>query len=314
MTTDGISVVIPVYNSESSLRPLLQRLERVLRELGQDFEAILVNDGSSDGSWEVVQALCAELPWVSGIKMMRNFGQHNAVLCGTRAARFQWLVTMDDDLQHPPEEIPRLLAKLKEGHDVVYGTPQQLPHSWSRNVLSVLTKRAMGQATRVRNIRNISAFRAFKTELRRAFSAYQSPTVLFDVLLSWATVRFTTVPVRHEPRQFGVSNYTFWKLVNQALLVLTGFTTAPLRVASFVGFGFTLFGVVIFVYVMVTYVTSKTLPGFPFLASMIALFSGAQLFSLGIMGEYLARIFARSMERPTYVVEQHLNGPKDAGP
>jgi undecaprenyl-phosphate 4-deoxy-4-formamido-L-arabinose transferase len=297
-----ISIVVPVYNSEQSLPLLIERLEPVLRSIASAFEVVLVNDGSRDGSWGVISKLSQQYDWVRGMNMMRNYGQHNAVLCGTRAARYDITITMDDDLQHPPEEIPALLAELDNGCDVVYGVPRELPHSLVRNLLSKFTKRLMSRAMNIGNVRDISAFRAFRTVLRRAFENYQSPALLFDVLLSWGTTKFGSARVKHEPRQIGVSNYTFAKLFNQALLILTGFSTGPLRLASFVGFGFTLFGIGILIYVLVTFLTEDTLRGFPFLASIIAIFSGAQLFSLGIIGEYLARMFARSMERPTYVV------------
>src|SRR3954447_18292863 len=146
---DGTSVVIPVYNSEGSLTPLVERLHRVLPMLAPEFEVILVNDGSRDGSWDVVRELAALYPTVHGIRMLRNFGQHNALLAGIRAARFAICVTMDDDLQHPPEEIPKLLTKLAAGSDVVYGTPNVLPHGWWRNFFSRVTKMAFGYAMRV---------------------------------------------------------------------------------------------------------------------------------------------------------------------
>ena len=299
----SLSVVVPVYNSEGSLQALIQRLHEVLPSIASDFEIILVNDGSRDRSWQVIGELAARYPAVRGICLMRNYGQHNALLCGIRAARHEVVVTMDDDLQHPPEEIPKLLAKITEGFDVVYGTPLALPHALWRNFFSAFTKRAMANAMGIKAIRDISAFRALRTDLRKAFEGYQSPNLLLDVLLSWGTTRFAAVPVRHDPRRIGRSNYTFMKLFNQAMLVLTGFSTGPLRAASLVGFGATLFGLAVLLYVLGRYaVEGGSVPGFPFLASLITIFSGAQLFALGIIGEYLGRVFNRSMERPTYVV------------
>jgi glycosyltransferase involved in cell wall biosynthesis len=303
--SDGISVVVPVYNSEGSLTALVERLVAVLPSIAADWEILLVNDGSRDGSWDVVRALAAWNSRVRGLRMMRNFGQHNALLAGIRAARYTITVTMDDDLQHPPEEIPKLLAKLASGEDVVYGTPTALPHGLWRNFFSRFTKRAIGYAMRVDNLVDISAFRAFRTELRRAFQSYSSPQVLIDVILSWGTSSFASVKCEHVPRTIGRSNYTPAKLFNQAMLILTGYSTAPLRLASSVGFLFTLFGVALLAYVLGRYlVTGVSVPGFPFLASAIAIFSGAQLFALGIIGEYLARIFNRTVERPAYVVKE----------
>lgn len=298
----SISVVVPAYNSSATLPALMERLQPVLYQVAEDYEVILVNDGSADTSWETIRALASRYSWVRGLNLMRNYGQHNALLCGIRAARYDLIVTMDDDLQHPPEEIPALLHKLREGYDVVYGTPRTLPHSWWRNVSSKWTKAALARAMNVPNVRELSAFRVFRTELRGAFTHYQGSTLLLDVLLSWATTRFASVAVDHHPRLVGKSNYTLLKLFNQTMLMLTGYSTAPLRLASLVGFGFTGLGLFLFSYVIAHYLLHGSLPGFPFIASTISLFGGAQLFALGIMGEYLARIFNRSMDRPTYII------------
>jgi glycosyltransferase involved in cell wall biosynthesis len=309
----SISIVIPVYNSAKSIAPLVQRLESVLLQLSNDFEVILVNDGSPDDSWQEISRLSQRHPWLRGINLMRNYGQHNATLCGVREARNEITITMDDDLQHPPEEIPLLLGKLDEGYDVVYGVPQKRPHSWWRNWFSVLIKRLLARVMGISTIRDIGAFRAFKTRLRKAFAGYNNPNVILDVLLSWGTSRFTAVVVNEKPREVGQSNYNFGKLFRVAMIVLTGFSTVPLRFASMLGFGFTLFGVVVFFYVILATLLQGSLPGFPFLASIIALFSGTQLFALGIMGEYLARIFDRSMDRPPYMIDEILNPQQRLG-
>jgi undecaprenyl-phosphate 4-deoxy-4-formamido-L-arabinose transferase len=233
---------------------------------------------------------------------MRNYGQHNATLCGVRTARYDVTVTMDQDLQHRPEDIPLLLAKLEEGYDVVYGAPKKLPQGVIRNLLTASIKRILASVMDVPSVKNISAFRAFRTHLRDAFSNFQSPTLTLDVLLSWGTTRFTSVPVNVV--QAERSNYSFAALVRAALLILTGYSTRPLRFASWIGFIMTVFGLLVFVYVLFIYFTVGSLPGFPFLASIISLFSGAQLFALGIFGEYLARMFDRSMDRPPYVVDE----------
>ena len=234
---------------------------------------------------------------------MRNYGQHNSLLCGIRTAQYDVVVTMDDDLQHPPEEIPKLLKKLSEGYDVVYGTPQKKPHGFWRNIASRITKLALQSAIGVKIARSASAFRAFRTQLRDAFVTYQSPFVSIDVLLTWGSTSFATVPVRHDQRRVGVSNFTFRKLITHALNMMTGFSTLPLQLASLIGFAFTLFGLLVFVFVIGRYlVQGGSVPGFPFLASVIAIFSGAQLFALGIIGEYLARMHFRSMGRPYSVI------------
>jgi glycosyltransferase involved in cell wall biosynthesis len=304
----GITVVVPVFNSQHTLHDLIRELARVLPGCSEQFEVILVNDGSRDNSWSVIRELAGLHEWVRGINLMRNFGQHNAILCGLRAAECDTIVTMDDDLQHPPAEIPKLLAKLDEGYDVVYGTPADMPHSWWRNVTSRFTKQAFALATGNHNIKAINAFRAFRTQLRSAFADFRSPQLQIDVLLSWGTSRFATAAVRQEPRKLGRSNYTFTKLFNHTLSLLTGYSTAPLRLASLIGFAFTFMGLLVLVYAVGRALIGEHVPGFPFLASLIAIFSGIQLFILGIIGEYLARVFNRSLERPPYVFSETIDG------
>jgi undecaprenyl-phosphate 4-deoxy-4-formamido-L-arabinose transferase len=130
----SISVVIPAYNSELTLSSLIPELHRVLASLAEDYELVIVNDGSRDGTWEVIAQLAQQHEWIRGINLMRNYGQHNALLCGIRAARYERIVTMDDDGQNPPEEIPKLLQKLHEGYDVVYGPPLQEAHGFWRDL------------------------------------------------------------------------------------------------------------------------------------------------------------------------------------
>jgi glycosyltransferase involved in cell wall biosynthesis len=298
----SISVVTPVYNGEASIAELCRRLGEVLPRVSRQHELILVNDGSRDRSWEVISELSSQSSTVRGLNLMRNYGQHNALLCGIRAAKYEVIVTMDDDLQHPPEEIPRLLARLEDGFDVVYGAPKAQQSGLMRALASRITRLALSTAIGSEIAKNVSAFRIFRTRMREAFADYHSPFVSIDVLLTWATTRFGAISVPFQPRHSGSSNYTFGKLARHALDMMTGFSTAPLQLASLIGFSCTLFGIGIFFYVFVRYCLEGSIPGFPFLASIIAIFSGAQLFALGVIGEYLARMHFRSMKRPAYVV------------
>jgi undecaprenyl-phosphate 4-deoxy-4-formamido-L-arabinose transferase len=300
----SISVVIPVYNSDQVLPMLIDSLKVVLESNFTSFELILVNDGSPDDSWLTIQDLANKNPWIKGINLMRNYGQHNALLCGIREATYEVIVTMDDDLQNPPEEIPKLLRKLSEGYSVVYGAPDEEQRGFSRGAVGKLSKLAMQIAMGIELASKISAFRAFRTEIRKSFESYRSPFVSIDVLLTWGTKAITYVTVRHSPRLIGKSNYTFRKLVTHSFNVLLGLSTVPLRLASLVGFVFTLFGLLVLTYVIVRYLfQGDSVPGFPFLASIIAIFSGAQLFALGILGEYISRIYALTLDRPPYVIK-----------
>jgi len=193
---------------------------------------------------------------------------------------------------------------------VVYGTPEREQHGLLRDLASRATKLALSSAMGAEGARHVSAFRVFRTELRAAFADYRSPFVSIDVLLTWGTTRFGAVVVRHEPRAAGHSGYTLRKLVTHAVNMLTGFSTFPLQIASLVGFACTLLGLGLLAYVLFRALfEGGAPPGFPFLASMVALFSGAQLFALGILGEYMARMHSRTMDRPAYTVQAETSEP-----
>lgn len=298
-----LSVVIPVYRSQEILRELYERLVNMLNEQGLNFEILFVEDCGGDDSWAIIEALSKGDSRVEGIQLSRNYGQHNALLCGIRAASGDVIVTMDDDLQHPPEELPKLLAKLEEGYDVVYGTPEKEPHGFFRGIASKVTKWVLQNAMGAETASKVSAFRAFRSRLCGAFAEYRSPNVNIDVMLTWATTDFCSVVVRHDPRREGKTGYTIRKLIRHAINMMTGFSTLPLQIASVTGFIFALFGFLVLAYVVGRYLfVGSVVPGFAFLASIVAIFSGAQLLALGIIGEYLARIHFRTMDRPAYLV------------
>jgi glycosyltransferase involved in cell wall biosynthesis len=301
----NLSIIVPAYNSEGTLSALVAEVHSVLDPLGMPYEIILVNDGSRDQSWQVIEKLVAKNAGrVRGIKLMRNYGQHNALLCGIRAAKNEICVTMDDDLQHPASAIPQILEELDKGFDVVYATPNEETHGFFRDTASVITKLALASTMNSANARNVSAFRGFRTSLRDAFASFNGSNVAIDVLLSWATTKFGVIKVPHRPRTIGQSNYSFKTLLQHASNMMTGYSTLPLRISSGIGFVFTLFGIGVFLYTLIRYlIYGGLVPGFTFLASLIAIFSGAQLFALGILGEYIARMHYRLMDKPSYTVE-----------
>jgi undecaprenyl-phosphate 4-deoxy-4-formamido-L-arabinose transferase len=303
----GISVVIPVYRAQETLPKLYEQLMPAMEQLCDAFEVIFVEDCGGDNSWAVIASLASRDARVRGIRLRRNYGQHSAILCGIRAARYGNIITMDDDLQHPVSELPALVAALDDTCDVVYGAPLDQQHGLLRDMASRLTKMALQGAMGAETARSVSALRIFRTELRDGFAMYRSPHVSIDVLLTWSTSRFRSIRVRHEPRTIGVSGYTVGKLIRHAFNLMTGFSTLPLQVASFVGFSLFVFGIAVLAFVMGNFlVRGSAVPGFAFLASLIAMFSGAQMFALGIFGEYLARIHFRTMDRPNYVVRDTI--------
>lgn len=298
-----VTVVIPVYRAEKSLLDMYRQLSAAMSKITSVYEIIFVEDGGGDGSWPIIARLASTDHRVRGIRMSRNYGQHNALLCGIRAAKYGIILTMDDDLQHPVSEIAPMLAALKPEYDVVYGAPREEQHGLLRDLASRLTKMALASAMGAETARNVSAFRVFRTRLREGFQEYRSPSVSIDVLLAWTTTRFTAIRVCHAPRAKGVSGYTPAKLIRHAVNLMTGFSALPLQIASVVGFAFVFFGLSVLVFVLANYVIrGAAVPGFTFLASVISIFSGAQLFALGIFGEYLARMHFRSMDRPPYLI------------
>ena len=299
----GLSAVVPAYNSQNSLGELVARLQPVLAAHADAYELIVVNDGSRDGTWSVLESLAREHDWIRPIDLMRNSGQHNALLCGIRHARFPVVVTLDDDLQNPPDQIPVMLAALTEGVDVVYGAPAAEVHGLLRNVASQVTKIVLQGALGAETARMVGPFRVFRTPIRNAFSEYRGTFVNIDVLLTWGTTRVRGVRVRHDARADGGSNYTFWSLLRHSMNMLTGFSVLPLQLASFAGFCLTLVGMGLLAFVVGRYLMQGvSVPGFAFLASITIIFAGAQLATLGIIGEYLARMHFRLMERPSYTV------------
>ena len=309
----SVSVVIPVYRSEHSVGLLVEELAQELPKFVDAFEVILVEDGGGDNSWAVVEQKSADYHFARGIRLMRNFGQHNALLCGIRAARHEVVVTMDDDLQHPTRQIRDLLDKLAEGYDVVYGAPENARHSPFRNFASLTTKLVLQGAMGAQTARNVNAFRAFRTSLRDSFAEYRGPLVNIDVLLTWGTAKFVAIPTAHRPRTIGKSSYTFGKLLTHAFNMITGLSTLPLRWASLLGLLMTVFGAVILVYLVLSqlFAFRFEVPGFTFIASLVAIFAGAQMFALGIIGEYIARMHLRIMDRPVYIVRQQTEIAED---
>lgn len=300
----AISVVVPVYNSTWTLRQIVQRTSQALR--GTEHEIIFVDDGSKVETWDVISSLSVEYSNVVGIRLGRNFGQHAALIAGIRQARFPITVTMDDDLQNPPEEIPVLVQALQQHtFDVIYGVPQIVSHSFWRKIAGNMIRRVINSTLKVNEAIEFSSFRAFRTDLRHAFTGQLGPGVSVDALLTWGTVSFGSVKVEHAPRVEGRSNYTVRSLWSFAIDTVTGYSTLPLRIMATLGFLTSLFGLLLMIFfVLVPFLQGVSIQGFPFLASTIILFSGIQLITLGVIGEYLARMHFRIMNKPEYVISE----------
>ncbi|MFC4590295.1 glycosyltransferase family 2 protein [Sphaerisporangium corydalis] len=302
----SVSVVIPCYRSAATLDELVARLVAVLRSMSVRHEVILVVDGSPDDTWKIASGLAGRVEAVRAVHLSRNYGQHNALVAGIREAAMDVVVTMDDDLQHPPEQIPLLLAALEGDRlDLVYGIAHDEEHGAARSLASRTVKFVLSRLTGVQTTRRTGAFRAFRTHLRNAFADFSGPYASVDVSLSWATTRVGAVGVHMSRRTHGRSNYTLAALVQHAVNMLFGYSTVPLRVASYLGFVVGVFGMLLGGTVLWSFVSGNTtVAGFTTVASMVAIFSSAQLMAIGVLGEYVGRIHASGVGRPTYVIRE----------
>lgn len=310
---EGLSVVIPCYRSGATLPELVRRLVPALTGTSAQHEVILVIDGSPDDTWQVARALADQHPAVRAIALSRNYGQHNALLAGIRSARFDRIITMDDDLQHRPEEISTLVDALTPDLDLVYGVPAVEEHGAFRSFASRNVKGLMTLGLGITDARSISAFRIFRTRLRDGFVGLDGPHASIDVALSWATTNTDDTMVHMDHRTTGRSNYSFRLLVKHALNTMLGYSTLPLRAVGYLGLicgalGVALLGVVLWKFFNGT----TTVQGFTTVASMVAIFSGAQMVALGIVGEYIARIHSENLGRPTYVIREETSSRASA--
>lgn len=308
----SLSVVVPCYRSPSTLSGLVDRVCVAVGESVSEIEFVFVDDGSPDDTWQRLEALRSADDRVRVMRLSRNYGQHNALLAGIRASSNELVLTMDDDGQNPPDQVPMLLAAMSDDVDLVYGSPLEERQTGFRNAASKLTKRmmriGMGDAINPKH----SAFRLFRRRLVDAADAVHDPFVNLDVLLSWATVRQRVVDVRFDVRLEGESGYDLRKLVRHAMNMITGFGILPLRLVAWLGFVLAIAGFLLTGWVLVRFVVfGSPLPGFTFLAAAINFFAGAQLLGIGILGEYLGRVHFRSMGRPNYLVAERQGWPSE---
>lgn len=303
-----VSVVIPVYNSATTLEELVVRLTRVLDAAAQRYEVILVDDGSRDESWAVMQSLQNTYDEnLVTVQLMRNYGQHNTLMCGLALAKGEFVVTMDDDLQNPPEEIPKMLDHIRTVElDLVYGCPDTRNHAAWRNLGSHIVWQFY--RTVFRNPVTPTPFRIMRHQLVRSVLFYDLNFTYLDGLLAWCTSRIGAVEVKHHTRPQGRSGYSLSKLLGLALNLYTNFSLIPLQVVSALGFFTAASGLLVGLYYLMQYLlTNITVPGFAATIIAILVLGGVQLLALGVMGEYLGRLHLNVNRKPQYVV-RHMRG------
>lgn len=299
---EGLSIVVAVYNGAVTVEELVQRVDAAFSARPEAWEIILVNDGSRDESWAKIVGLAQREGRVRGIDLARNVGQHNALLCGIRQARYRVTATLDDDLQHAPNDIPRLLQALSGDVDVVYGlSTHQRRRRW-RLMASWLLGRTLqrwgnGGASRY------SAFRVFRTRLRDAFADRNIPCVCIDVLLSWGTSRFAMVNVVDTTAVGQPTRYTVQKLVSLAIDAIHGFGVAPVGMAVGLGLAGAVLGIAQVLFGLLVPGGAST-KGLIDPVAVVVLFAGLQICMMGWLGTYLIRILETAIGRPSYIISQ----------
>lgn len=307
-----LSVVIPVYGSATILPSLADRLEGALvPALGVgNFEVVLVHDNGPDNAWEVIRSLSATRPWLRGLDLRRNAGQHNAIMAGLSVARGTYLVTMDDDLQHDPDDVPRILDALRGGADLVYAQFPQRRHAlWKRAGSRFNDRVAQWLLNKPADL-YLSPFRGFVRGLRDQALRYQGPFVYVDGLLLQSTSprRIATLTVTHHARSDGRSGYSLRKSVSLWLQMATSFSIVPLRLVSLAGALASCLAFIIGLAVVVQKLRHPELPvGWASLILSILFMGGLQLLALGAIGEYTGRVLLNVNKRPQYVVGDTVN-------
>jgi polyisoprenyl-phosphate glycosyltransferase len=300
-----VTIVVPVYRSAAVLPHLYRRLTASLERSGTPFTIVLVEDRGGDDSWQVIKRIAAVDARVMGIRLSRNFGQHAAILCGIAHAAGKWIVTLDDDLQHPPESIPALIEKAHEGYHVVYGIHPRRAHGWWRNIGSALA-RALFRGAIPGWYQHHSSFRIIERTIADALTRFDSPFPSIDGYLSWLTNNCATIPVEHAPRAHGRSGYSFRKLLKHSINIIVTFSNLPMRLALWTGIAAFLLGAVLLVSTLTAHFQGSAVSTSTSIISAVALLTGVQLFLLGIVGEYVARINYKSSRRPVYLIAEEV--------
>jgi polyisoprenyl-phosphate glycosyltransferase len=303
-----VTVVVPVFNSAGTIAEVVERVNVALNEYQHNF--VLVNDGSTDGSYEVCLRMAESDPRIGFISFFRNYGQLSAILAGLRAADGEIVIVMDDDLQNPPEEAPKLLAAIQQGYDFVFGKPiGRMQQSLGRRLGSYLNRKMSEVVFNKPKGLYASSYYAITQRLAQAIVRYDGPYPYISGFIFRTTSNGCNVAVEHHPRKRGESGYTLTKLIGLWLRGLTNFSVVPLRLSMLVGFTASLIGLVVLFYILLLkiYAWDQVSAGWTSTIGTVLLSSGVQLFSLGVLGEYVGRIFLLLNKQPQYTVREMFN-------
>ena len=309
MTSKGlISIVVPAYNEQEVLRAFQERLSPVLARLGEPVEVIYVNDGSSDGTLEVLRSLKESDARVAILDLSRNFGKEVALTAGIDHASGDAVIVIDADLQDPPELIPEFLQRWREGYDVVYAQrTEREGESALKKATAYVFYRLIQRASRVKIPEDAGDFRLLSRRAVDSLKQLREQHRFMKGLFAWIGYPQKAVSFQRESRAAGQTKWNYWRLWNFALEGITSFTTAPLKFATYIGLltAFAAFAYGVWI-IYKTLAFGEPVRGYPSLMVVILFLGGVQLFTIGIIGEYLGRMFNETKRRPLYIVKDYL--------
>lgn len=304
-----LSIIIPVYNGAASIERLVRELAMIDVEGGA--ELVLVNDCSPDDSWSIIQRLVEEAPMpIIAMDLARNFGEHNAVMAGYAASSGRFIINIDDDFQNPPSEMIKVLKYAMDNpqYDVVYTKYQRKQHNFLRNLGSKFNDKVATLLLDKPPGLYLSSFRCINRFLCDGILEYSGPYPYIDGIILERTQRIGTLQVIHAPRAGGRSSYNFRKLVRLWLFMFVNFSVMPLRISSIIGFAISGAGFILALVVVFESITRGTPQGWPSIAAGILVFAGVQLILLGLIGEYLGRLYLMQKGKPQFVVRTKVIG------
>lgn len=308
-----LSVVAPVYGCKGCLEDLADQVHDAMRAMGVTFELILVDDASPDSAWERIKELAATRPWLKGLELSRNFGQHSAISAGIEHARGCWTVVMDCDLQDVPAEIPKLYRKAVDEHfDVVFAQRIERKDTALKRFSSWGFFAVLGWLTGVPQDPSTANFGIFHRKVINAVCAMPERDRSFPLMVKWAGFRTTKLPVRHQQRAEGESSYTLRRLLRLAMNIALGYSEKPLRMVAGTGMACALIAfVMVGISIWRWWDGDTQVAGYTSIIGAIWLIGGLMMFSLGVVGLYVGQVFRNVQRRPYYIVASTINGSED---
>lgn len=306
MTDPVVSVVAPAHNEEDSLSRFTQNVVAELSSV--DHEIILVDDGSTDMTWRTILGLRNKYPQIRAIRFTRNFGHQSAILAGLTAARGEAVIMMDSDGQHPESLIPRLIESWRNGHDVVQAVRTQTAREGIlKRITSTMFYSVLGILSGMKVPRGAADFRLMSRTAVDAVLHSAGPQFFLRGLISWMAFPTSYVPFNAEARSGGRSSYTWRRMIRLSIDGLMTFSIIPLRIAIALGLSISLLSFLYLVYIVVIWLTStRVVPGWASVAGLLSLLGGIQLLTIGVLGEYLGRLFLSNLNRPHFVIKEQL--------